>query len=155
MNTMLRLALFFLLFLPASQIWGVSIVQHQYDAESVIFSVDAYVYDTPLNLHTCDNQCIEPEAQDIIKGHFLALVGDFLATKSANKEITKSTRWASSRACLRPAVYRRCPPYTYLVGILQCISLHLDHQVLDLTTRVWKEKFSDKSLQSDLAPVRQ
>jgi hypothetical protein len=46
-------------------------------------------------------------------------------------------------------------PYTYLVDILQRISLHPDHQILNLTPWVWKEKFADKPLQSDLALVRQ
>jgi hypothetical protein len=41
-------------------------------------------------------------------------------------------------------------PYTYLVDVLQRISLHLDHQILDLTPRVWKEQFADKPLRSDL-----
>jgi len=47
------------------------------------------------------------------------------------------------------------PLYPYLVDILQRISPHPDHQILDLTPRVWKEKFADKPLQSDLAVVRQ
>lgn len=85
MSTMFRFVLFLLLFLSASQTWGVSVSAHQYDVKSVIFAVDAYVYDAPLNLRTCDNQCIESKAQDVNKGHFLAFVSDFLATKSVTK----------------------------------------------------------------------
>ncbi len=81
-----------LFFLSASQTWGVSVSPHQYDAKSVIFSVDAYVYDAPLNLRICDNQCIESKVQDVNKGRFLALVGDFLAAKRTVSKIDDITK---------------------------------------------------------------
>ena len=71
---MFRFDVFFLFLLSASQTWGISVAQHHCDAENVVFDVDTYVYDTPLNLHTSDDQYIKPKAQDVIKGHFLALV---------------------------------------------------------------------------------
>lgn len=46
-------------------------------------------------------------------------------------------------------------PYTYLVDVLQRISQHPASQVIELTPRVWKEKFSDNPLISDLERLRQ
>ncbi len=46
-------------------------------------------------------------------------------------------------------------PYTYLVDVLMRIDLHPASEVLDLTPRVWKDKFADNPLKSDLAMVRQ
>lgn len=42
-------------------------------------------------------------------------------------------------------------PYTYLVDVLQRISEHPASQVIDLTPRVWKTKFSQNPMRSDLA----
>ena len=104
MSTMFRFVLFLLLFLSASQTWGVSVSAHQYDVKSVIFAVDAYVYDAPLNLRTCDNQCIESKAQDVNKGHFLAFVSDFLATKSVRGLETRGVRPASGTRTIQGQV---------------------------------------------------
>ena len=41
-------------------------------------------------------------------------------------------------------------PYHYLVDVLQRVALHPAKDVLDLTPRVWKERFADKKLTSDL-----
>jgi len=41
-------------------------------------------------------------------------------------------------------------PYHYLVDVLQRVALHPAKDVLDLTPRVWKEKFADKKLTSVL-----
>ena len=41
-------------------------------------------------------------------------------------------------------------PYTYLVDILQRVSQHPASQVEELTPRVWKTKFADNPLTSDL-----
>ncbi len=41
-------------------------------------------------------------------------------------------------------------PYTYLVDVLQRISIHPAKAVSDLTPRVWKTKFADDPLKSDL-----
>ena len=41
-------------------------------------------------------------------------------------------------------------PYTYLVDVLQRVSLHPASNVQELTPRVWKEKFADSVLTSDL-----
>jgi len=46
-------------------------------------------------------------------------------------------------------------PYTYLVDVLQRISEHPASQVGDLTPRVWKEKFSQNPMKSDLALAAQ
>ena len=40
--------------------------------------------------------------------------------------------------------------YTYLVDVLQRISLHPARNVIDLTPRVWKTKFSHVPLKSDV-----
>ena len=42
-------------------------------------------------------------------------------------------------------------PYTYLVDVLQRISVHPASRVMDLTPREWKVKFSDNPMKSDLA----
>ena len=42
-------------------------------------------------------------------------------------------------------------PYTYLVDVLQRVGLHPASQVEELTPRVWKTKFADDFLTSDLA----
>jgi hypothetical protein len=42
-------------------------------------------------------------------------------------------------------------PYHYLVDVLQRVSLHPAKDVIDLTPRVWKDKFKDHLLTSDLA----
>jgi hypothetical protein len=81
MKTMFRFVLFFLYFLSASQAWGLSVTQHQYNVENVVFGINAYVYDASVNLRICDNQCTKSQSQGVIKGYFLALVSDFLATK--------------------------------------------------------------------------
>jgi len=41
-------------------------------------------------------------------------------------------------------------PYAYLVDVLQRISLHPARDVVELTPRVWKEKFANNPLESDL-----
>lgn len=41
-------------------------------------------------------------------------------------------------------------PYTYLVDVLQRVSQHPASKVIELTPRVWKEKFADNPLRSDL-----
>jgi transposase len=41
-------------------------------------------------------------------------------------------------------------PYTYLVDVLQRIGEHPARQVIELTPRVWKERFADAPLTSDL-----
>ena len=41
-------------------------------------------------------------------------------------------------------------PYTYLVDVLQRVSLHPASKVEELTPRVWKETFADRFLTSDL-----
>ena len=41
-------------------------------------------------------------------------------------------------------------PYTYLTDVLLRINEHPARQVLDLTPRVWKEKFSENPMRSDL-----
>ena len=46
-------------------------------------------------------------------------------------------------------------PYTYLVDVLQRISQHPASQVIELTPRVWKEKFAGDPLLSDLERLRQ
>ena len=42
-------------------------------------------------------------------------------------------------------------PYTCLVDVLQRVGLHPASQVEELTPRVWKSKFADNFLTSDLA----
>ena len=41
-------------------------------------------------------------------------------------------------------------PYTYLVDVLQRVSIHPASQVEELTPRVWKTKFGENFLSSDL-----
>ena len=41
-------------------------------------------------------------------------------------------------------------PYTYLVDVLQRVALHPARSVIELTPRVWKERFADNPLRSDL-----
>jgi len=41
--------------------------------------------------------------------------------------------------------------YTYLVDVLQRVSLHPAKDVIDLTPRVWKTKFAHDPLKSDIA----
>jgi VanZ family protein len=41
-------------------------------------------------------------------------------------------------------------PYTYLVDVLQRVSQHPASKVIELTPRVWKQKFADNPLRSDL-----
>jgi transposase len=41
-------------------------------------------------------------------------------------------------------------PYTYLVDVLQRIAIHPASRVAELTPRLWKQHFADKSLRSDL-----
>ena len=42
-------------------------------------------------------------------------------------------------------------PYTYLVDVLQRVSEHPSKDVIELTPRVWKTRFADSPLKSDLA----
>ncbi|MBK6510571.1 MAG: transposase [Haliea sp.] len=46
-------------------------------------------------------------------------------------------------------------PYTYLVDVLQRINVHPASKVIELTPRVWKEKFADNPMKSDLAMADQ
>lgn len=46
-------------------------------------------------------------------------------------------------------------PYTYLVDVLQRISVHPASRVVELTPRVWKTKFADHPMKSDLALAEQ
>ena len=45
--------------------------------------------------------------------------------------------------------------YTYLVDVLQRINVHPASKVIELTPRVWKEKFADNPMKSDLAMADQ
>jgi hypothetical protein len=42
-------------------------------------------------------------------------------------------------------------PYHYLVDVLQRVSMHPASKVEELIPRIWKEKFADNFLTSDLA----
>ena len=42
--------------------------------------------------------------------------------------------------------------YTYLVDVLQRISMHPAKQAIELTPRMWKSLFADAPLRSDLGP---
>jgi transposase len=44
--------------------------------------------------------------------------------------------------------------YTYLVDVLQRVSVHPASQVIDLTPRIWKTKFTDAPMRSDLDGAR-
>ena len=46
-------------------------------------------------------------------------------------------------------------PYTYLVDVLQRISIHPARRVIELTPREWKTRFADNPMQSDLALTQQ
>lgn len=46
-------------------------------------------------------------------------------------------------------------PYTYLVDVLQRIGVHPASDVIDLTPRLWKEKFAHAPMRSDLYRVSQ
>ena len=41
-------------------------------------------------------------------------------------------------------------PYVYLVDVLQRVAVHPNHEIADLTPRLWKEKFADDPMRSDL-----
>ncbi|MFK7889505.1 MAG: transposase domain-containing protein, partial [Granulosicoccus sp.] len=41
-------------------------------------------------------------------------------------------------------------PYTYLVDVLQRVSIHPASRVEELTPRLWKEHFADNPLRSDV-----
>jgi len=41
-------------------------------------------------------------------------------------------------------------PHVYLTDVLQRVQIHPNSEILDLTPRLWKEKFADDLLQSDL-----
>jgi transposase len=45
--------------------------------------------------------------------------------------------------------------YTYLVDVLQRVSLHPAKEVIDLTPRVWKTRFSQNPMKSDIALANQ
>ena len=45
--------------------------------------------------------------------------------------------------------------YTYLVDVLQRVSIHPAKDVIDLTPRVWKTKFSHAPMKSDIASADQ
>jgi len=42
-------------------------------------------------------------------------------------------------------------PYHYLVNVLQRVSMHPASKIAELTPRIWKEKFGNDFLTSDLA----
>jgi transposase len=46
-------------------------------------------------------------------------------------------------------------PYTYLVDVLQRISVHPASRVAELTPREWKTRFSQTPIRSDLALAEQ
>ncbi len=56
---------------------------------------------------------------------------------------------------LIPCKLQGINPYTYLVDVLQRISQHPASKAIELTPRVWKEKFADVILKSDLDRVGQ
>ena len=41
-------------------------------------------------------------------------------------------------------------PYVYLVDVLQRISVHPNHEIVDLTPRLWQQKFAHDPMRSDL-----
>jgi transposase len=45
-------------------------------------------------------------------------------------------------------------PYTYLVDVLQRISIHPASRVIELTPRQWKSHFAENPMQSDVATVK-
>ncbi len=93
MNAIFRLTLLFLILFVAGQTWGISVTQHQYDAEDVTHDVNEYVYDATINLHVCcGDLSIEPQAQDVQDGYFLALISDFDVPNRAVSNIKDITK---------------------------------------------------------------
>ena len=45
-------------------------------------------------------------------------------------------------------------PYTYLVDVLQRVGQHPAARVAELTPRLWKQRFADNPLRSDLHTIR-
>ena len=41
-------------------------------------------------------------------------------------------------------------PHVYLTDVLQRVQIHPNNEIIDLTPRLWKKKFADEPLQSDL-----
>ena len=62
------------------------------------------------------------------------------------QEILYSPRWVVT--CRLHEV----DTYTYLVDVLQRISMHPANRAIELTPRMWKSLFADDPLQSDLGP---
>ena len=52
----------------------------------------------------------------------------------------------------RPEPPRLTPSDTYLVDVLQRISVHPANRAIELTPRMWKSLFADDPLRSDLGP---
>ena len=44
-------------------------------------------------------------------------------------------------------------PYTWLVDVLQRLSVHPDRDVAQLTPRLWKGRFADNPMSSDVSRV--
>ena len=44
-------------------------------------------------------------------------------------------------------------PYTYLVDVLQRISIHPASRAIELTPREWKHRFAENPIPSDLSRV--
>ncbi len=90
MSKLIRLVLLTALILLASQSWGVVTTpetsNYQYDANHVVLSTKNYDDDTVSKLWTNEERhSVEPLSGKILDGSFFALVGDFIATKSAGK----------------------------------------------------------------------
>ena len=68
-----------------------------------------------------------------------------------------STEVGAQRAGIIQSLLATCrlhavDPYTYLVNVLQRISVHSHTHVFELTPRSWKSPFADNPLRSDLGP---
>ena len=46
-------------------------------------------------------------------------------------------------------------PYEYLVDVLQRFGQHPASQVAELTPRIWKQRFADNPLRSDISTLAQ
>jgi len=63
-------------------------------------------------------------------------------------------RVAIIQSLMTPCKLQGINPYTYRVDVLQRVSQHPAKDVIELTPRIWKKKFADDSLTSDLERVK-
>ena len=79
-------------------------------------------------------------------------LADVASNAVANARTSDPWRVPPIQSLLGTCRLHNVDAYTYLVNVIQRISMHPANRAIELTSRLWKSLFADDPLRSDLGP---